>query len=262
MSRRRIILGWLLAALAGTWRQGAAGALEGPEELSTLFDGASAGRGEAAAPVCRESAHCRVMSHAEIWQSLSRRDGAAALEPASPQPASQPGNGIWGPERDLTWPIVWRAGANTILGIRYAMTREPHGLGTTSHLRQFLMNFSRLPRWETNYSPLNNLFNYVLHPLAGSQDYLAARQQGFGPLTALGFAAAGSAHWEVVEAMVEPLSLTDLVVTPLGGMLLGELRYQALSGLRADPDPNALETALIILLDPIGSLAQLVLPAQ
>jgi hypothetical protein len=70
--------------------------------------------------------------------------------------------------------------------------------------------------------------NYIGHPISGSFYYQVARHDGFGVVGSTIYSAAMSGlFWEFgIEAMAEVPSTQDLIVTPLGGALLGEAFYQ------------------------------------
>jgi len=72
-------------------------------------------------------------------------------------------------------------------------------------------------RWE---------INFFGHGLMGSELYLRARQCQHGFAASLAFTAAGAALWEYgVEVWNSRPSVNDLLWTPLGGALIGELRF-------------------------------------
>jgi len=68
-------------------------------------------------------------------------------------------------------------------------------------------------------------FNFG-HAFAGMLYYDAARANGYTALESFLFAFAGSAVWESVAEYREVLSLSDMVVTPVGGAIIGEVVYQ------------------------------------
>lgn len=81
------------------------------------------------------------------------------------------------------------------------------------------------PHWDGD-SPI---FNYILHPYAGAAYYMSARSQGFNMwYSALYGFAISTVFWEYgIEAFMEIPSWQDLIITPLGGWLLGEAFYLA-----------------------------------
>jgi hypothetical protein len=68
--------------------------------------------------------------------------------------------------------------------------------------------------------------NWLLHPTAGAFHYGLTRVNGFGVLPSFGAAAASSMLYEVVFEWKEIISINDLVVTPFGGMAVGEVFFQ------------------------------------
>lgn len=66
-------------------------------------------------------------------------------------------------------------------------------------------------------------FNYMVHPYMGSLTYLASRNRGGKPLPSLFFSTVNSAMYEYfVASSLQRPSINDMIITPLGGMLLGE----------------------------------------
>lgn len=65
--------------------------------------------------------------------------------------------------------------------------------------------------------------NYIGHPIAGTYYYNAVRSQDATPWQSFLFATAQSFIWEyIIEGVAERPSIQDLIVTPIGGALLGE----------------------------------------
>lgn len=68
--------------------------------------------------------------------------------------------------------------------------------------------------------------NWLLHPTAGGVHYGLTRVNGFGVLPSFGVAAASSALYEALFEWREIISINDLIVTPVGGMAVGEAFFQ------------------------------------
>ena len=75
----------------------------------------------------------------------------------------------------------------------------------------------------------NAIFNYCLHPYAGAAYYMSARSQGFNLWQSWLYSfAVSTIFWEYgIEAFMEVPSWQDLVITPMGGLILGEAFYLA-----------------------------------
>jgi len=94
------------------------------------------------------------------------------------------------------------------------------------------------------------MLNYVGHPYAGSIYYNTVRAQGASPWQSFLFAFGASTFWEyVVEGTAEPASAQDLIVTPVGGALVGELVHQLTLQLKKG-GTNVLEGIVITILNP------------
>ncbi|MCP4669010.1 MAG: DUF3943 domain-containing protein, partial [Deltaproteobacteria bacterium] len=71
------------------------------------------------------------------------------------------------------------------------------------------------------------VFNYVLHPLWGSETYLRAREGNFGMIGSIAFSMAASATWEfLIESWSQAPSTQDLIFTTGIGWIIGEARYR------------------------------------
>jgi len=66
--------------------------------------------------------------------------------------------------------------------------------------------------------------NYLGHPYFGATYYIRARERGLGEFGSFWYSAFLSALYEYgIEAFFEPPSYQDLIVTPVGGLLVGSL---------------------------------------
>jgi len=102
------------------------------------------------------------------------------------------------------------------------------------------------------------LINYVEHPYVGSSYYVWGRDAGLSRRESFGLAVFLSAvYWEYGwEALIEPPSIQDLIVTPLVGSVAGEFAYRMKRKIIAN-DGMFLGSRLLggiakVLLDPIG----------
>lgn len=84
------------------------------------------------------------------------------------------------------------------------------------------------------------------HVFAGALYYLSARNHRLPPLGALAASSAAAAVWEYVPEYREIVSLNDLILTPAGGLTLGESLFQlsAFFQRSADTRVNRLLAAL------------------
>jgi hypothetical protein len=113
---------------------------------------------------------------------------------------------------------------------------------------RFEDGFKHAPVWEDDAWH----YNYGLHPWVGSEYYLVSRNRGHSRLLSLAYSAALSTFFEFIpENTIQSPSAVDLLVTPLCGSLLGELRYLAKEKLREDPTPVPGARLWIALLDPL-----------
>jgi hypothetical protein len=73
----------------------------------------------------------------------------------------------------------------------------------------------------------NNLVvNFLLHPISGAGTYNLARTSHFGVPVSAGYSLLSSALWEWALEFKEQVSINDFIVTPLGGIPIGEFFYK------------------------------------
>lgn len=90
--------------------------------------------------------------------------------------------------------------------------------------KRWSYHVSRGPVWDGD----SFIFNYILHPYAGAVYYMGARSIGFNRLGSFLYCTAISTiFWEYgIEAFMEKPSIQDLILTPLSGVILGEVFYK------------------------------------
>lgn len=98
--------------------------------------------------------------------------------------------------------------------------------------------------------------NYILHPYWGSAYYLDARGRGVGRWGSFLYSAFASCLYEFgTEAFAEPVSIQDIVVTPIGGALLGVWLEGYWAELVARGEARSWgDTTLLYLVDPLGQV--------
>ena len=103
----------------------------------------------------------------------------------------------------------------------------------TPRWETFKSAYSKVPEWEND--PI--IFNYILHPLWGSETYLRARENNYSALQSIGFSMGASIAWEyVVESWIKHPSVPDLIFTTGIGWLIGEARYALKQNLSSKHD--------------------------
>jgi hypothetical protein len=92
--------------------------------------------------------------------------------------------------------------------------------------------------------------NYLGHPYAGNLYYNTVRAQGASPGQSFLFSFFASTFWEyVVEAVAEPASIQDLIVTPVAGSILGELSHRATLAMKKN-GTSVIEGIIMTLINP------------
>jgi len=98
--------------------------------------------------------------------------------------------------------------------------------------------------------------NYVGHPYFGATYYIRARERGFDRIDSFVYSAFASALYEFgVEAIFERPSYQDLIVTPVGGSLVGGLLFEPIRNwVHHKPEIAWYDHLILIATDPIGAL--------
>ena len=96
--------------------------------------------------------------------------------------------------------------------------------------------------------------NYILHPYWGATYYIRARERGLKQSHSFWYAALLSTLYEFgAEAMFEPVSIQDLVVTPVTGALFGEYLFSPIrERVRAKDRLYWSDKAVLFITDPLG----------
>lgn len=113
----------------------------------------------------------------------------------------------------------------------------------------------RHPEWDSD----DFFVNYVAHPYWGAAYFVRSRERGYGNLDSFWYAAALSASYEFgAEALFEEPSIQDLIVTPVGGWLLGRyfmrVRKDMTRGRDATGELPFHQKFVITLTDPLGAI--------
>jgi hypothetical protein len=169
---------------------------------------------------------------------------------ASAQNRSPDWNGIW---RDTA--IMF--GAQTLaVSVLYVMPENVSGWSDEKKEEQF----KNYPEHFTN--PViddDKLYlNYILHPYWGAAYYIRGRERGLGRVPSLVYSALLSAMYEFgIECIFEYPSIQDLIVTPVGGALVGALIFEPWrDSIRRKNELHWYDHAALVLTDPIGVLSR------
>ena len=111
------------------------------------------------------------------------------------------------------------------------------------------------PQWDSD----DYFINYVLHPYWGAAYYVRGRERGLARTGAFWFSTMLSTVYELgLESLFEEPSIQDLVVTPIGGFLMGDyfmrLRDRISDRTIATGKITRKDKMLLALTDPLGSL--------
>ncbi len=121
-----------------------------------------------------------------------------------------------------------------------------------------------LKKWDDNVRNLGKdrdewAVNYIGHPYFGATYYTRARIRGFNRKQSLWYSFGISAIYEYgIEAVFEPVSIQDLIFTPVAGAVLGEYfmigRQKILNRVAARGKQTTWDSLGLFFTDPLGSI--------
>lgn len=157
----------------------------------------------------------------------------------------------WGISRDTAFYLGYQA---FFAGVLYFMPESVSGWSedykktTISHWKNNVQN----PVWDKDQWWIN----YIFHPYWGAIYYIRARERGFGEFGSFCYSTLLSALFEFgIEAFFEPPSINDLIVTPVGGYLVGKFIFEPIrTHIEAKPQRKWYDSAGLIATDPLGAL--------
>jgi Domain of unknown function (DUF3943) len=107
------------------------------------------------------------------------------------------------------------------------------------------------PQWDDDHWYVN----YLGHPYFGAIAYIRARERRFGAFGGFWYAALLSTLYEFgIEALFERPSYQDLLVTPVGGLLLGALLFEPIRRhIQGKPQQQWYDHLTLAVTDPLGT---------
>jgi hypothetical protein len=139
------------------------------------------------------------------------------------------------------------------IGILYVLPADTTGWDSEQKKSSFENWWENVtqPEWDKD----NWYVNYIGHTYFGAAYYTRARERGFNELESFVYSALASAMYEFgVEAIFEPPSYQDLIVTPVGGALLGFALEPVRNWVKRKPEPRWYGHVILVATDPIGAL--------
>lgn len=102
--------------------------------------------------------------------------------------------------------------------------------------------------------------NYIGHPYWGATYYIRARERGFDEFGSFIYSAFLSSLYEYgIEAFFERPSYQDLILTPVGGALIGKFIFEPIrASIKSKMELGWSDHLLLILTDPLGAANGLV----
>lgn len=183
-----------------------------------------------------------------LTSSSGLSDGSAEPSAASDEPSRD-----WdGLKQDTVYFLGYQF---VIIGLLYMM---PENISSWSEEEKEKYSFGK---WKNNVTePVKDeddyFINYVLHPYWGAAYYIRARERGYPGWNAFGYSVMLSTLYEYgAEALFEPVSAQDLIVTPVAGSLLGGFVFEPLRArIKRKPQPRSFsDQFLLVATDPLGA---------
>lgn len=154
-----------------------------------------------------------------------------------------------GVRRDTMYFIGYQFVAVAAIGLA---PKDDTNYGELKGFDKWLDNVTH-PVWDQD----RDVVNYVLHPYWGAAYYVRGRERGLDRQQSFWYSALLSSIFEFgAEAMVENVSIQDLLVTPIAGSLLGEYVFWPLrEGILAKDGPlDTSDKVVLVLTDPLGAI--------
>ena len=100
--------------------------------------------------------------------------------------------------------------------------------------------------------------NYILHPYWGATYYIRGRERGLKRSYSFWYSFLLSTLYEYgAEALFEPVSYQDLLVTPIAGALIGEYIFTPIrEHIRAKGNLRWTDKAVLVMTDPLGVVSE------
>jgi hypothetical protein len=216
-----------------------------------------------------------LVSHAAIGHSAMDIDpianNASPTEPAAVEFKRQEATPLFtlfspqnGEDSERLWSqtkVVFGLGL-AVFGSIYLMPEEDTGwdrdeISVGNLFKNWKKNVTTRPVWDDD----SLAFNYIAHPYAGGVYYQVARNSGYGQFDSFAYTALMSTfYWEYgIEAIAQPASIQDLIVTPLGGWIYGEWAFNKQRQIRNNGGEVWGSTAwgafALFILDPVDNVS-------
>jgi len=156
-------------------------------------------------------------------------------------------------DRNLTYPILYVGTKQIVgLGLLSALDKDVTMFDSFS-VETFRDGWRRGPEWDDDQWS----WNYIGHPLWGSETFLRARAQNFNFAESFAFSTAASVIWEFgMENWTANPSTQDLLFTSTAGSLIGEFRYHVLRKVAGKDDRKS--KTIRFLFDPLQGTSKFV----
>lgn len=159
-----------------------------------------------------------------------------------------------GLERDTKYFLGYQL---VIVGALYLMPES-----VTNWDKEDLQNGDLLDKWwdhvtHPHWDNDDAVLNYIAHPYWGATYFIRGRERGLEKRQAFLYSAFLSALYEyTLEAVAEPVSIQDLIFTPVLGSLVGNYWFEPLrERIRAKPGAvSRSDKTVLFLTDPLGVL--------
>jgi hypothetical protein len=185
---------------------------------------------------------------------------ARAVSASTPREGPPDTDGFWGRYQPLVNDVVYLLPVGALaLGAIYLMPEE-----TSNWDRDSITLNEVWDNWKDNvgnwqWDKDDTWINLLGHPYFGSAYVVYARHYGYSPMESLDFSFTASFFYEVgLEGWVEPVSIQDVILTPLLGFCLAELLLPLEERIRKNNNrllgSDFLGGLSLFLIDPFGHM--------
>jgi hypothetical protein len=192
-----------------------------------------------------------------LWPAIEIEPAANTMlqgHPSTPQDErsawARYHSSLWGASATVGTAMVTTVALLSLLPKDFTSWNKPNFYGLKR-------NFSHGPNFDYD----NFFFNYIAHPIDGSEFFLIARNRKLTFWESFAYAAAVSSFFEfVIESAYEGASWQDLWITPVSGTVIGELRWQAKKSLenpRTGKPSGTANKILYVIIDPVDAILNL-----
>ena len=159
----------------------------------------------------------------------------------------------------LWYPLIGIVIHNTALNVfdTYVLKKDYTNIGFNSWKRNLKAGWPWSESWIWSEDKLS--LNFIGHPLSGAGYFNSARSSGYNFLQSTPYAFVGAYWWKMFDE-IGPPEREDIIITPVDGVLFGEILYRLSSNIlddRTRGSERVFREVAVGILDPVRGLDRL-----